>query len=127
VVITELNKKECWLPGASIWVTKMDKKNPWLSAFDYHLNFQISKILKLNSQLCSLNSNQKDLLLIAPQGMLPTELVVILESWQDISKLNRIKLPYQITTVRLFNPDKNLILLEELKSNFQFELVPVYE
>jgi len=105
----------------------MDKKNPWLSAFDYHLNFQISKILKLNSQLCSLNSNQKDLLLIAPQGMLPTELVVILESWQDISKLNRIKLPYQITTVRLFNPDKNLILLEELKSNFQFELVPVYE
>lgn len=125
--LTKLSKTDCWLPGASIWVTHCDSQNPWLSVLDYYLNFQISKILQITKQRHSANSNTRDLLLIAPQSMLPTELVVILNSWKNIDQLNQLKFPYQTTTVRLFNPEPNLTFSEELKTYFQFEWVPIYE
>lgn len=120
---TELNSLECWLPGASIWVTTLDNRNTWLKTLDYKLNFQISH-LKTRTSKAQQNLNQdSDLLLIAPHGMLPTDLVVLIKSWDNIDKLKSIVFPYQSTIVRLFNPNPELELTEDLKARFQFELV----
>jgi len=111
---------DCWVPGASLWVTTLEKHNRWVSIFDYKLNFQITKLL---DKLSSRPSDQDDLLMIVPHGMLPTELVILISSWDKIFELKKIQLPYQTTLVRLFNPGPSLTLDAMITSKFQFEMV----
>jgi hypothetical protein len=118
IEITEIPLHECWSPGASLWVTTLDSRNLWLPILDYRLNFQIS-LLKRRTE----SELKKGPLLVIPHGMLPTELVVLIASWEQITQLKKIYYPYKTTLVRLFNPSSDLVLSDDLKAQFVFESV----
>lgn len=131
----KLSQTEYWLPGASIWVTTLEPENHWRFIFDYKLNFQISRLLQLvtpaqsqsksefKPQSLNLNKKRGELLMVTPHGMLPTELVVLLESWDRLEQIQKIHYPYQSTIVRLFDADPKISISQSLTSRFQFEMV----
>jgi hypothetical protein len=61
--------------------------------------------------------------MVTPHGMLPTELVVLLESWDRLEQIQKIHYPYQSTIVRLFDADPKISISQSLTSRFQFEMV----
>jgi hypothetical protein len=70
-----------------------------------------------------LNKETGELLMVAPHGMLPAELVVLIETWHKLEQIQKIHYPYQSTIVRLFNADPKMSISRSLSSKFQFEVV----
>ena len=119
-MITELNSSDCWLPGASLWVTTLS--TPWKAIFDYKLNFQITQFFKRLEQK-NTPLKQEELLIFVPHNMLPTEFVVLLSSWNEIQQIKKIKLPYHSIIIRLFQPSKQLNFQDLLTNPYQIEVV----
>lgn len=138
-MINKVHPSQAWQPGATIWVTAETPGNSWPARFDWKLNFMPSKEAarseyKLNPELKTLCEKQNfswpriqttpELRIFCAQNFLPSEMVVILPSWEHLADCLKLKFPYQSQVVRIFGTGPiDPIALKALSSRYEVEWV----
>jgi len=101
--VKELNQDEALAAGVKLWILPSTQFSDWTKQLDWPLNLQISKaaahpVPKLSADLMTIlqkhdmdfsyEEPEKKNLVIATQGLLPTDMIVIVtgETWESWSK-----------------------------------------
>ncbi len=121
-----LSLNQCFQPGDDLWIIPDYENSKLTQKIDWYLNFQISKskmhhrpiisnFLEKTLEQCELpkfNFTEKNILMIAPQNLLPSQWVVVV-SFQNLlqwkSEIDRVWNDLGTPKTRVFLPKQIMV------------------